>query len=399
MRKSKAPKSQPPAALQAARGPDVNTKIPKDLSELGPLSIGHPHAGYLLNAAEMPRSPRWVLTVPSHGFGTRETVDQLQHCLNQVHDEFPGSHPVMLGSLSARFGGHLPPHKSHRTGRDADVYFFRKPGAQWSRAATEQDIDLPRTWALLRCFVTETDVEMILIVRRVQDWLEQYALSIGEPEAWIRDLFHDKKPGYKTALVRDVPGHVAHMHVRFVSAEARRNAVRVYDRLVNSGIVQLAGQAAKHEVVKGDTLSQLAERYGATVSQIQRLNGLDNTVIRVGQKLVIHKPVDLRGARDPVHVPARRLPPAPSATQLVANAGAGAKVAQVEAPVERQTTSNERQGRAKSHARASHGSKGRSAMSWSAKAPNDRPSAAERRRRRQRLKDPFTSAGGADDLS
>src|SRR5690606_7867121 len=158
---------------------------------------------------------RWVLTVPSHGYGTEESVAQLSHCIRAVHAEVPESPPVMLGSLSAQEGGRLPPHKSHRTGRDADVYFFRKPGAQWSKAATADDIDLPRSWALLRCFVTDTDVEMVLIDRKVQKWIEAYARSIGEPEEWLDSLFYDV-PGTKSAVIRHVPGHVAHMHVRFV---------------------------------------------------------------------------------------------------------------------------------------------------------------------------------------
>lgn len=256
----------------------------------------------------MPTSPRWVLTVPSHGYGTDETVEQLTHCLNQVHERFPGSPKVMLGSISAQYGGVLPPHQSHRTGRDADVYFFRKPGAQWSKAATKDDIDLPRTWAMLRCFITETDVDMILIVRRVQDWIEEYALSIGEPAEWIRGLFHDQGR-YKTAVVRDVPGHVAHMHVRFTSPAARRRAIAVYDRLVALGAVVPPKQAITHEVQRGDTLSHLAKRYATSVARIQAQNDLRGTLIKVGQRLLLSKAVDLREARGPVVVPPRRRPP------------------------------------------------------------------------------------------
>src|SRR5690606_14377549 len=208
-----------PAAPKAACGPK-----PEEVSRLrslGSMSVGLPNTGYLVNGGRMPQGEDWVITVPSHAYGTEETVRQLSHCISATRAAFPDSPRVMLSSLSAVTGGKLPPHKSHRTGRDAYVYFFRKAGAQWSKAATQEDIDLPRTWALLRCFVTQTDVDMVLIDRRVQDWLKTYALSIGEPPEWIDELFHDR-PHTKSAVVRHVPGHVAHMHVRFVSAHARR---------------------------------------------------------------------------------------------------------------------------------------------------------------------------------
>lgn len=295
--------SQAKGSAQPAPAP-----IPADIEALGPLSVGHPHAGFLVNGVKLPSSEDWVITMPSHGYGTQETNDALASCIGKVRREIPNSPKVMLGSLSAERGGHLPPHKSHRTGRDADVYFFRKPGAQWSKAATASDIDLGRTWALLRCFVTETDVEMILIDRKVQRWLENHALSVGEDRKWIETLFHDDGRN-KTAVVRHVPGHVAHMHVRFVSPEARRRAVQHYDRLVAARVVVPEQRGVVHVVQKGDTLSALGRRYGVTVARIRELNALGSSLIRVGQKLTVEQPVDIRGARDRVVVPARRLPP------------------------------------------------------------------------------------------
>lgn len=42
-----------------------------------------------------------------------------------------------------------------------------------------------------------------------------------------------------------------------------------------------------HEVVKGDTLGELAKRYGTTVELIKKNNNINNDVIRLGQKLRI----------------------------------------------------------------------------------------------------------------
>jgi LysM repeat protein len=274
------------------------------------MSIGLPNTGYLVNGVRMPEGDDWVITMPSHGYGTEETVRQLSHCITATRAEFADSPRVMLGSLSAATGGKLSPHKSHRTGRDADVYFFRKPGAQWSKAATPQDIDLPRTWSLLRCFVTEADVDMVLIDRRVQGWLKHYAVSIGEPPEWIDQLFNDR-PHTKSAIVRHVPGHIAHMHVRFVSAHARHLGVKNYKALVGAGLLKERVEEVRHTVAKGDTLLGLAKRYTLPVGEIASLNKLQGTVIRLGQVLLVKQGKPIEGVDAPIYGHARVLPPEP----------------------------------------------------------------------------------------
>lgn len=288
---------------------------------LGAISVGHPHDGFLVNGVRMPKDPRWVVTYAPHAYGTEETIAGIEHCVQRVRDQFPATGPVMLGSISPKGGGYAPPHKSHRSGRDADVYFFRQPGAKWVKAATEADLDKPRTWALLKCFVSETDVDMVLIDRVPQKWLEDYALSIGENPAWINEIFHGVGK-YPYPVIKHVPGHVAHMHVRFVSPVARQRGVDAYERLVDQGHLDLPGKAIVHEVVKGDTLLALAAQFKTKVADIQKLNGLESTVIKVGQKLKIKERVDLRAALDPIVIPSRHPPPKPRQSAAVAAAKA-----------------------------------------------------------------------------
>jgi hypothetical protein len=285
------------------------------LSKLGSISVGAPHTGFLFNAVRLPAAPDWAITVPTHAYGTEETVEQLAHCVHSARAAFPGSPRVMIGSLSKREGGEALPHKSHRTGRDADVYFFRHPGANWHEPATPDDIDLPRTWALLRCFVSEADVDFVLIDASVQAWLEEYALTAGEPEGWVASLFHDG-PGRQRAVVRHEPGHADHMHVRFVSAGSRQRGRELYDRLVAEGRLKGPYATLEHRVRPGDTLSGLAHRYKTTVERLQKLNRLGSAHIRIGQKLTVSRPVPLEGAKDPIAVPPRRTPPSTQLSQV-----------------------------------------------------------------------------------
>jgi murein endopeptidase len=303
-----------PRPPETSSGVDVSGGAPDPLAEhpvtsIGALSVGHPHAGYLFNAVQLPKDPRWVRTVPEQAWATEETVRDLTRCIARVHEQFPGSPPVMIGAISARHGGHLPPHKSHRTGRDADVYLFRT-GGKWFRAATAEDLDRPRTWALLRAFATEADVDMILLDRRLQVLLEDYARSIGEDPEWLEDLFRGRGR-YPNPLVKHVPGHVAHMHVRFASPIARERGRLAYDQLVELGHIEPPGREVLHEVGAGDTLSGIARRHNTTVDSIVQKNALMTTKIRVGQKLLIQERQDVRDARAAVVVPPRRLPAHP----------------------------------------------------------------------------------------
>jgi hypothetical protein len=278
------------------------------VSAIGALSVGHPHAGFLFNAVQLPESKFWVRTVPKQSYGTEETIRSIMHCIARVQELFPHSPPAMIGAISARSGGPLKPHKSHRTGRDADIYLYRT-GGKWYRAATADDLDKARSWALLKAFATEADVDMILLDKKLQALLEAHALSIGEDPLWVEDLFHGRGR-YPNPLVKHVPGHVAHMHVRFVSPVARERGRLAYDQLVELGHIDLPSKERRHVVERGDTLLGIARRHDTTLESIMKRNALEETTIYVGQSLIIEERQDLRDAHAPVVVPRRRLPSA-----------------------------------------------------------------------------------------
>jgi len=48
-------------------------------------------------------------------------------------------------------------------------------------------------------------------------------------------------------------------------------------------------KAVFHVVEKGDTLTRIAKRYGVSVSELRKWNGLKGSTIRLGQKLIVHR--------------------------------------------------------------------------------------------------------------
>ncbi len=276
---------------------------------LGALSVGHPHEGFLFNGIRMPDGPYWTVALPQYAFGTEETIFALVHCITLVNQQFDDTPKVIIGSISKEHGGPFSPHKSHQSGRDVDVGFYYNPGYPVAKPATRENLDVERTWALVRAFITETDVDMILIDKSVQRLLEVHALRKGENPAWLKSLFHDVDGPY-SSLIKHVPGHQAHMHVRFSSPLARQRGKSAYPQLVKQGHLPLAQRELQHQVQRGDTLIGIARTHKTDVKTIQRLNELTSTKIRVGQTLVIREPRHLRGAFDPIIVPKRRLPAA-----------------------------------------------------------------------------------------
>ena len=48
------------------------------------------------------------------------------------------------------------------------------------------------------------------------------------------------------------------------------------------------GQPVQHRVSRGDTLTDIARRYGVSIDYLRRVNGLRSDTIHYGQQLVIH---------------------------------------------------------------------------------------------------------------
>lgn len=271
---------------------------------LGPLSIGTPDAGLLVNPVPFPEGPLWTVRDPSEAWGTEETIESIVAAIEAVEARYPGSPRVVIGDLSNPSGGRLNRHKSHQAGRDADVGFYYRRGEAGSfLAARKKDLDLPRTWALLRAFVTETDVERVFVDRSIITALHAHAVAEGEDRGWLDDIFgrSDEK-----GIIQHERRHKDHFHVRFFNPRAQERGRIVYPVLVEAGVAP--PPMVRHRVRSGETLGSLARRYGTSASAIRAANGLRGSLLRAGRSYTIpirKTPPDT----GPVVVPPRRLPP------------------------------------------------------------------------------------------
>jgi len=58
---------------------------------------------------------------------------------------------------------------------------------------------------------------------------------------------------------------------------------------LESGVVSKIFVKESDKVKKGETLGRIASRYGVSVSQLKKWNGLRSNSVKVGQRLVIRK--------------------------------------------------------------------------------------------------------------
>jgi penicillin-insensitive murein endopeptidase len=171
-------------------------------------TVGVPNRGVLTEAQELPvRGPGFVRYRPlsNHYFGRPRLVQALQSAAASVSQLAPGGAPLSIGDLSAKTGGRIPGHDSHRSGRDVDLLFLvttpagasvPSPGfvhfegdglARVDGSADYLRIDVDREWLLLRSLLTspEIGVQFMFVCHEIEALLIDHARALGEPDSLV----------------------------------------------------------------------------------------------------------------------------------------------------------------------------------------------------------------------
>jgi murein endopeptidase len=313
----------PEACLDSPLAPEAIPRGPEELlveaqhdpAALGPLSIGTPDSGLLLNPVPFPEGSFWRVRNPRESWGTDETIAYVITAIESVEARYPGSPRLVIGDLSNPKGGRLNRHRSHQAGRDADIgFYYRRGEVDTFLVARRKELDLRRNWAFVRALLNETDVDRIFVDRSVMSLLYAEALEEGEDRGWLDDVFG--RAGGQ-GVIQHVRRHKDHFHVRFYNPRAQEQGRIAYPVLVETGAAP--PPTVKHRVRPGETLGGLARRYGTSVSAIRAANGIRGTRLRAGRSYTIpirRVPPD----EGPVVVPPRRVPPVPVTTATAVQA-------------------------------------------------------------------------------
>ena len=182
-------------------------------------SMGKASEGRLKHGRRMPRRGQgFVRKNDKAAWGTDETVALLSWAAAEMTRRYPGTVPMVVGDLSDEDGGRLRPHLSHQSGRDADVGYYFKGNKRIThfRSATRKDLDAEKTWTLLDLLLATGQVQYLFVDRRFHKLLFRQAMAMGWAEAEARKLFEAPVGRAKrSGVIRHIPGHKHHFHVRF----------------------------------------------------------------------------------------------------------------------------------------------------------------------------------------
>lgn len=199
-------------------GPSTELVVFRDSGKTSE-SVGLPHDGRVVGAWPLPDGPgRKIMAERWKTWASRDTVEQLDRLLTRWAELQPNGPPILVGNLSARAGGPLEPHKSHQSGRDADLSYVAKwdgkSAVTWQHV-TPETMDAELTWKLLRLIAKEAAVEAFFIDRSLQRVLLAHAQKTGSIRKSRLAQWLEVAGGGNDALIRHVAGHKDHIHVRF----------------------------------------------------------------------------------------------------------------------------------------------------------------------------------------
>lgn len=171
-------------------------------------SVGLPHHGVQTDAVELPARGEGFVRYRPHGrayWGQPELVDAIESVSANLDETMPGGPDLVLGDLSAKHGGKIPRHNSHRSGRDIDLLWFvttlrgtpiRVPGfirigpdglAQNPATGDFYRLDVDRQWQVLKrlLLTKEINVQWMFCSRWVEAMLIAHARALGEPDELV----------------------------------------------------------------------------------------------------------------------------------------------------------------------------------------------------------------------
>lgn len=182
------------------------------------VSYGSANRGRLYNGVALETTDGLEVRSVSHAYGTQRVVWMLKAAVADVQARWPTAPDLVVGDISYRRGGRIKRHKSHQSGRDADISFYYRGNVQLPNFEEMDEVtfDAAKNWHLFKTLIDTGEVEYIFVEYDLQKMLYDYAKSIGYTEEDLAELIQYPRPRYQgVGLIRYARGHDDHWHIRF----------------------------------------------------------------------------------------------------------------------------------------------------------------------------------------
>jgi len=225
----------PAADARADPGRTLPARFLQSPYSLMSLSVGYPNDGWQVRAKQLRESAALRIKQSSraHSYGHPALVLMLQRSAAEIARDYPGS-VMVVGDVSAKGGGPLAGHRSHQSGRDADVGYYARdwrgrpfvPKRFVSYGADGKAKNYPglvfddaRNWALVVSWLQDNRARVIRVFASRE--LRERLLAYGRKSA------HRNLVPRVANLVRQPDGvsaHDDHFHVR-IACPDRQDAI------------------------------------------------------------------------------------------------------------------------------------------------------------------------------
>lgn len=190
------------------------------------VSYGRASGGRLYNGVALEDSPGLKVRSIARSYGTERTVRMLKAAVADVQARWPDAPALVVGDLSRRSGGRMSPHKSHQSGRDADVSYYYKGNVELPNLYQMKPytLDVVKNWHLFKTLIDTGEVEYIFTTHELQKPMYEYARSIGYTKEELEPILQYPRPSSeREGIIRHVGGHDTHFHIRFTCREDDRH--------------------------------------------------------------------------------------------------------------------------------------------------------------------------------
>jgi LysM repeat protein len=193
------------------------------------LSIGAPTSGSLEHGIQLPASDQYERVHPALQYGSSHAIAQLQLAIAGFRQRYRYAGVLVISDLSQEGGGKLPPHSSHQSGRDVDIWLPALKGTYQRRHLAEDrkprhaEINWYAAWALVESLLATGQVQYIFLDQTLLPSLYRAAERLGAPPELLTqiqwqpegtDPLLAQRARYH-APVRHADAHTGHIHVRF----------------------------------------------------------------------------------------------------------------------------------------------------------------------------------------